>query len=545
VTSSDPTPIGAAIAALSGDAILRFLAKQRWFAAKGASPASARIAGVVVMPWGSGEFAIARVTVSASDGDHQYQLPLALRRAALDGVPDAAVVDTSPGGTTAYDAVHDPAFRRGLANAMAVGATATGADGVRWIATSENVILREPERSERRPRDRFRAKAVELPTGIAILRSLRSHQDDPRFEIPSRVGSAEQSNTSIVFDDAAIYKLFRTLKPGVHPDVEVTRFLTGRAAFQNTPALLATTSFEGADGVTTSGMLQAFLPGSVDAWSHALERGTPYFAAPAKREVPNAFVDDATRLGAVTRAMHDALASDDDDPSFAPEPATPEDLDAWAVRIKRSARDALALLQRQLESAKLPKARAAEAQALVRREDQFLAWIDELDETLGDDLGMRIRVHGDFHLGQVLRSRDGDFNIIDFEGEPSRSLDERREKTSPLRDVAGMLRSFAYAAATLSLSVEKTLDMPTRELRSARWERDVRSAYLAGYLGQPEDDAPDILPEETEHVHQLISLFEAEKAFYELGYELNNRPEWVWIPMRGISKLFTRPRASS
>ena len=179
----------------------------------------------------------------------------------------------------------------------------------------------------------------------------------------------------------------------------------------------------------------------------------------------------------------------------------------------------------------------------MRREDQFLAWIDELDESLGDDLGMQIRVHGDFHLGQVLRTRDGSFSIIDFEGEPSRSLEERREKTSPLRDVAGMLRSFAYAAATLVLAIEKTHDMPTRELRSARWERDVRAAYLSGYLGQPDDDAPDILPESTEHVHQLIALFEAEKAFYELSYELNNRPAWAWIPMRGISKLLTQRRS--
>jgi predicted trehalose synthase len=105
-----------------------------------------------------------------------------------------------------------------------------------------------------------------------------------------------------------------------------------------------------------------------------------------------------------------------------------------------------------------------------------------------------------------------------------------------------MLRSFAYAAATLATSVETMIDMPTRELRSARWERDVRTAYLAGYLGDAVDDAPDILPEENEHVHQLIALFEADKAFYELAYELNNRPGWAWIPMRGISKLFTQRR---
>jgi trehalose synthase-fused probable maltokinase len=174
----------------------------------------------------------------------------------------------------------------------------------------------------------------------------------------------------------------------------------------------------------------------------------------------------------------------------------------------------------------------------VKRRDHYIGWIDEIDDTLGDDVGMQIRVHGDYHLGQVLRTTSNDFMVIDFEGEPSRSLEERREKTSPLRDVAGMLRSFAYAAATLAMSVEKTQDPGTRELRAARWERDVRAAYLAGYLVTGEDDDPGFLPEDTDHVKKLLSLFEAEKAFYELAYELNNRPAWAWIPMRGISKLF-------
>ena len=174
----------------------------------------------------------------------------------------------------------------------------------------------------------------------------------------------------------------------------------------------------------------------------------------------------------------------------------------------------------------------------MKRRDHYIGWINEIDDTLGDDVGMRIRIHGDYHLGQVLHTPSNNFMVIDFEGEPSRSLEERREKASPLRDVAGMLRSFAYAAATLAMSVEKTQDVPTRELRAARWERDVRTAYLEGYLVTGDEDDADFLPEDTAHVRQLLNLFEAEKAFYELAYELNNRPAWAWIPMRGISKLF-------
>jgi maltose alpha-D-glucosyltransferase/alpha-amylase len=199
------------------------------------------------------------------------------------------------------------------------------------------------------------------------------------------------------------------------------------------------------------------------------------------------------------------------------------------------------LLERQIEAPEFPRQRVAEAQALVGRRDHYIGWINEIADSLGDDLGTRIRVHGDYNLGQVLHTKTDDYMIIDFEGEPSKSLAERREKTSPLRDVAGMLRSLAYAAASLAIAVEKTVDLPTRELRAARWERDVRAAYLAGYFAEDNDDAADIiLPEDQAHARQLLTLFETEKAFYELAYELNNRPTWVWIPMRGISKLFTR-----
>jgi maltose alpha-D-glucosyltransferase/alpha-amylase len=285
-------------------------------------------------------------------------------------------------------------------------------------------------------------------------------------------------------------------------------------------------------------MVQTFLPGSSDAWSYALMKAKSYFVG--GKEPVNSFIEDARRLGAVTRAMHDALASDDADPAFAPDPATPEDLDRWVDRVTSSVRETLALLDSQLRAPRFPKERLAEARALLGRRDHFVAWVEEIADALGDDLGMCIRVHGDYHLGQVLWTASGDFSVIDFEGEPSRSLEERRDKTSPVRDVAGMLRSFAYAAATLAMSAERALDMPTRELRTARWERDTRAAFLAGYLGNADDDAPGVLPEDLEHVHLLIALFEAEKAFYELAYELNNRPDWSWIPMRGISKLLTK-----
>ena len=500
MTDNRTEPIAEAIASVRSDALVAYLQKQRWFAAKGSTPTDARISGFVIAPWGGDTFAFARAAVVVGGVEHVYQLPMATRTSAPADVPANAVLSTSP--LALYDAVYDSDFRTGLVNALAAGATASGG-GSRWVA--------EP-----------------------------AHPG--RFVVPedvvTRLGSAEQSNTSIVVGNFAILKLFRTLKIGIHPDVEVTRFLTTRAGFANTPSLLASMRFEDASGSATSGMVQTFLAGSSDAWSYARSKGKSYFVSGS--EPPNSFLEDAKRLGVVTRAMHDALASDESDPPFAPEPATHEDLDRWTSRVAESIRGSLALLETQLQSPRFPPQRLPEAKALVGRRDHFVAWVDEIADALGDDLGELIRVHGDYHLGQLLRTAAGDFSVIDLEGEPSRSLEERREKTSPLRDVAGMLRSFAYAAATLATSAEKSLDMPTRELRSARWERDARAAFLSGYLANTDDDAPGILPEEAEHVHLLIALFEAEKAFYELAYELNNRPSWAWIPMRGISKLLTK-----
>jgi maltose alpha-D-glucosyltransferase/alpha-amylase len=461
--------------------LLAFLRRQRWFGAKGGAPSDARILDSVVVPWGDGRFAIARVAVKVGDADQCYQL----------------AIDTDG---SRLDVTDDEAFRRGLVDALQRGASSE-TNGLRWVA--------EP-----------------------------TPGTSPIGDTATRLGSAEQSNTSIIAGDRAIIKLFRMLRPGIHPDVEVTRFLTTRAGFANTPRLLGEASLEKGGEVMTAAMMQELVPGASDAWSYALERGRPYFAAPKGRDVPNAFVDDARRLGEITRAMHDALASDDEDPAFAPEDVEPEDLDRWAHRAQQMIRDSVALLEHAITTPEFPKERLAEAQALVRRRDHYLGWINEIDDTIGDDVGLRIRVHGDYHLGQVLRSSSREFMVIDFEGEPSRSLAERREKTSALRDVAGMLRSFGYAAATLAMSVERSHDMATREIRVGRWERDVRAAFLDGYLTSGNDDDAGFLPEDPKHVRQLITLFEAEKAFYELAYELNNRPSWAWIPMRGITKLF-------
>jgi len=495
------------LAALSRENLVAFLTPRRWFGAKAGAPSAARISDAIPLPWEGGRFAIARVEVTTAD--HQtrlYQLPLCVR--SIDEIGDAppksilARVMASDGEGLLFDAVEDGAFLRGLVDAFGHGG-AFGSGQTQWIIES------------------FSATPLVVPESAEL-----------------RVGKAEQSNTSLVIGDQAILKLFRKLEQGENPDVELTRFLTLEAKFGHTPTLLGVIRFDEAGKTTVAGMLQEYLPKSSDAWSFALERGRSYFKAPRDREGPNGFIAEAERLGVVTRAMHEALASGTG-ASLAPEPVDANTVDRWAAGAKEWVRNGMALLDRQLRAGALPKDRAPEGEALARRADRFLSVVDEIVNDVRGDAGLATRIHGDYHLGQVLRTARDDFMIIDFEGEPARPLAERREKASPLRDVAGMLRSFAYAAATLGMEA-KSLDMATRELRVGRWERDTREAFLRGYLGEKSASSTPgrkILPSDAVHTRALLRLFEIEKAFYELAYELNNRPDWTWIPMRGISKL--------
>lgn len=494
------------LAKLGTDELVRFLAPRRWFGAKAGTPSAARIRDAISLPWDDGRFAIARLEVTTANASEPklYQLPLCVRSA--DEIGDTpprstlARVIAGDGEGLLFDAVEDGAFLRALADSFQHGGS-YGAGDSRWVIES------------------LSATPIVIPASAKL-----------------RVGSAEQSNTSLVIGDQAILKLFRKLETGEHPDVELTRFLTLDARFPHTPALLGVLRFEDGGVPTVAGMLQEFLPGSTDAWAYALGKGRPYFQAARESNPSNEFAADAEQLGIVTRAMHEALATGRD-AALLPEPADQAAVQRWASGAKEWIRNGFALLEKQLRARALPKDRAPEAEALVRRGDYYIGLVDEIVNNVRGDAGLAIRIHGDYHLGQVLRTAGNDFMVIDFEGEPARPLAERREKASALRDVAGMLRSFAYAAATLGMEAT-SLDMPTRELRIGRWERDTREAFLRGYLRDPNGDrrASRILPSDSGHTRALLRLFETEKAFYELMYELNNRPDWTWIPMRGIAK---------
>ena len=458
---------------LSSDQLVRFLMPRRWFGAKGRDPQSAALLDAIPVAdvgW------IARVGVALADGIESYQLTIARRNEVVEGL-------------------EDPAFRRALGEAIATGRGFQGRDArwaVDWIGTPPN-DLPEP-----------------------------------------RLASAEQSNTSLIFGDQAILKIYRRLERGEHPDAEIARFLTTHAHFPHTPELLATARFESSAGNEVAAMLQQFLPGSRDAWSVAVERGGEGFEIEGATRIP--FAAEAEELGDITRAMHVALASDTTDPAFAPEGATSADVARWAAATHTICDRALAFLESSLTSGSLPGDIADETKEVLGQRRVVHAMVDAWVAEIGDDVGERIRHHGDYHLGQVLHTPDGAFRIIDFEGEPARPLEERREKHSALRDVAGMLRSFSYAAATCANTARAALGERDALARAEQWERELREAFLRGYLPEAREH-PHFLPQARARLDILLELFEMEKVFYELAYELNNRPGWAWIPLRGAERM--------
>jgi maltokinase len=324
------------------------------------------------------------------------------------------------------------------------------------------------------------------------------------------INDAEQSNSSIVFDDALFLKAYRRLEPGMNPELEMLRFLSDHG-FGNMPPLGGWYSYVGPPLEATLGILQQFIPKAVDGWDLALDE---------LAGAPQRFLARLRRLGEVTGSMHATLASDPNDPNFAPEQPSLESIGLLTASVDE-----------EIEQLFLTLPEDAEAlQPIVGRGEEIRERLRQL--THAGTTGKAIRNHGDLHLGQTLRDGD-DWVIIDFEGEPARSLAERRRKRSPLRDVAGMLRSFAYA--TSAVTFLRSTDAPPG------WEEAARSDYLDGYL---ETVDPTIVPASREQFDKLLAVFELEKAVYELRYELAMRPDWLPIPVAGIVRMLEEPVAT-
>jgi maltokinase len=452
---------------LDEQALEEWVVAQRWFGSKAREVTSLGVLDMVPLRLEPRLLASVMVEARFAPGTHEvYQVPVAFRPVE-EGWTESVIAET--GGLTVYDALADPEEGQALLELMRANARLESEHAVSEFHWVEGT--RDPGPS-----------AVVRPMG------------------------AEQSNSSLVFDEALALKLYRRVEAGVNPELELLRFLTDRG-FDSVPALAGWYEYTGRLMEATLGVMQEFLPGARDGWELALEElGTE----------PEAFLERVRALGEVTGRLHSALGSDASNPAFAPEEPSAETLGLLTATIDEEI-ERIFLDLPDDESVEPIAGRGED----VREQLRLLTHVGSR--------GKLIRTHGDYHLGQTILAHRG-WVVLDFEGEPARALTERRRKRSPLRDVAGMMRSFAYAASASEILRGV---VPPED-----WEERARDEFLDAYLDAAD---PSLLPASRHGVEQMLSVFELEKAVYELRYELNNRPDWVRIPVAGILRLLEVP----
>ncbi len=397
----------------------------------------------------------------------------------------------------------------------------------------------------------------EVPLGVGRLSFQRTSAYEAEVNAEAlaeevQYPSLDQSNTGVFFGTRLYLKGYRRLQSGISPEVEVGRYLTDEAHYPNIAPVLGSLEYIGRDGVHTAlAVAQRFVRNQGSLWSYTLEyldrqltadvlHADPS-AAPAVTDDPHAlFNAQAQTLGTRIGELHRAFAASHGNPAFDPEPVSAEDLRAWSNAVRDEAIETLDSLER--HHAGLDEAVRGEADLLLARRSALIERIGRVP-VLQEPLA-KTRYHGDLHFGQVLVTGN-DFVIIDFEGEPMRSIEARRGKHCPLRDVAGILRSASYAAhATVNRLTERYRERQQEILRTALdWEAAAAGAFIAGYRAAVVD-LPSV-PQDTEIFNALLDLFLTEKALYEMRYELENRPQWAAIPMRGLIWLLDRPVEST
>jgi trehalose synthase-fused probable maltokinase len=453
---------------LDQQALNDWIVQQRWFASKTREVTNIEIVDQVTLREESPVLVLCLVEARFPAGTHEiYQVPLGLRRVE-EGWSERVIVESD--GWTVYDALADPAAGRELLHRM-----------------RSNSELQDGQ-------DEF------------IFRWAPNAGAGLGGTVDVRPVGVEQSNSSIVFGDQLIMKAFRKIEPGVNPELELLRFLSAHG-FPHIASLAGWYEVEGRLIDATLGILQEFLLGFRDGWELALDELTTD---------PDGLLDKLQALGTVIGELHSALGSDNSDPAFSPDEPSMEALSILTADVDE-----------QIERVflELPE---TDATAPIRGRGQ------DVREKLGalshvSAGGKVIRTHGDLHLGQTMLGDRG-WVVLDFEGEPARPLPERRLKRSPLRDVAGMLRSFSYVTAGAKLL--RGVDAPEG------WEDRARERFLEGYYTAVDGS---LLPPGQQATDQLLAVFETEKAVYELRYELNNRPDWVGIPVAGIVRLLDAP----
>jgi maltose alpha-D-glucosyltransferase/alpha-amylase len=494
------TPDGAAFVR---DVLPSYLAKRRWFSAKDQSIKSTKIKYLAALPNGDHEVLLAEIETNSDGEINRWQLPLSVAwddepAAALPGQLALARVRRGRRTGLLTDAFALPAF----ANQMLAALAEKGR-----IETAEGSIVFEPVDGQ--------AGTLRRPENAGVLWL-----------------SAEQSNSSLIVDDAVMLKIFRKLSPGAHPEAEMSRYLTAQD-FANTPPMLGEVLRVTNDGERWSlAVAQGFVRNQGDGWAWTLDqfsRALDDIATHADAESSTDDIADyktiAAMIGRRLGEMHAVLARPSEDTAFAPEIATDGDVEAWIAHAVALVDRAFALLKR--NAAWDSETVEAEAKRLLSQHDLLTRELRRLAKA-GAGTGMT-RIHGDFHLGQVLVA-SGDIYIIDFEGEPGRPLAERRAKASPLRDVAGLLRSFDYAASA-TLDPKRITGVQVPEEQRAEFVRRLRDGAKRAFLDAYRESG--VAADNTD----LLDFFLIEKAAYELAYEAANRLAWLPIPIEGLADL--------
>jgi len=391
-------------------------------------------------------------------------------------------------------------------------------------------------------------------------RKFKSLLADKKLPLSSQVLKAEQSNTSIIYENSFFIKLYRQLEEGVNPDLEITRYLTEKLRFPHAPPFAGIVEYhrQGTEYIDLA-LAQGFVLNAGDAWSYSLETGIRYFekilSKSKSQEAPSikgSPFDKSSRgappqlsehigefylemmglLGRRTGELHMALAAESEEQEFTPEAFSKLYQRSVYQSMRNTTRRAMQDLRKTIES--LPDQVKQDAKFILDSERKILSLLRRITENKID--AVKIRIHGDYHLGQVLYTGN-DFMIIDFEGEPARPLTERRIKRSPLRDVTGMIRSFHYVIcnAFLNQTAVRKEDAQILEPWIEPWYLCVSRTFWSGYLETVKEAA--FIPQDCEALDLLLHCFLLEKAVYELGYELNNRPEWVSISIKGIKQI--------
>jgi maltose alpha-D-glucosyltransferase/alpha-amylase len=518
---------------LEGECFPEYLPKQRWFGAK-----SRRITTTSFVDWGvltNSDAAFALVEVQYEHGEPEtYFILMALAfgdraEQMRESSPKSVIagIISSDGPGVLHDAIlDDPVCEELLAVITNRNKT----------ASHQGLI--EGERS----------KALQTLEG----------SDGPALTV--RRSSAEQSNTSIIYGDKFILKLFRRLQRGPNPDCEIGQYLTEHGQFSNIPPFEGSIEYkQPSQESATLAMLQGLVANEGEGWQWTLDELERYYETCAPLEFPSdaeatpaansfelaeqppsqvardhvgIYLESAATLGRRTAEMHVALASPTGNPAFAPEDFTRDDVQEMLADLRQQASATFDILKESMSQ--LPDDLVELAALLLSRRRQIL---DHFRSVSAESLrAQRIRIHGDYHLGQVLRVKT-DFVILDFEGEPARPLAYRRTKQSPLKDVAGMLRSFSYAAyaALMNYTSRRPEDLARLEPWAQLWERSTAAEFLRAY--REATQMATFLPSEKAELQLLLHLHLLDKALYELRYELNNRPTWVRIPLIGILSL--------